>query len=69
VQAEADKSIRAALDEAGLSDRIDARKWHQYVEACVRGLAIDQIFSGERGKAPPALDHLREHVVRLLDGH
>ncbi len=67
VQAEADRFLHDLIEEVGLSERIDAYQLHHYVEACIRGLAIDQIFVGERGKAPIALQYLREQVALLVD--
>lgn len=67
VQEEANQHLYELLDENGLLDRVDAYQLHHYVEACIRGLAIDQIFSGERDRAPPALEFLREQIAHMVE--
>jgi hypothetical protein len=66
VQLEADKFVQGIIERAGLSHNLDGSAVHRYVEACVRGLAIDRAFAGADKAMPPELDFVRDQMARLL---
>jgi AcrR family transcriptional regulator len=66
VQAEADRVVQEIIEKVGLAHKLDGRAVHHYIEACVRGLAIDRAFSGVDEAMPPALELVRKHMAQLL---
>jgi AcrR family transcriptional regulator len=67
IQAEVDRFVQQMIDAAGLTSRVNGRDFHHFVEACVRGLAIDRVFTGQQEHRPFGLQMLRNAVERLLE--
>jgi AcrR family transcriptional regulator len=65
IQAEADRFVQQMVDAAGLTSRVNGRDLHHFIESCVRGLAIDQVFTGQHQQAPAAL-RLAQNAVDIL---
>lgn len=67
VQAESIETLREIFVQIGVPKNIDAKAFHDFVEGCLRGLALDRPFGEEIDKNPEALELLKEQVRQMIN--